>query len=214
MRDHALEREIAEALAADPRVDDETIAVACFDGGHVMLRGCASSPVEATHALRTASSVPGVRDAQDLLRPGGRGVSHRQDARTEAAVLRALIADDVLPAEAIHVSASDGAVTLSGSVEFPSQRDEAEEVAMRVPGVSQLRNHLSVWIAVSPNEVLEQVSDAIGAHAADHLTVTARDNVVTLSGTVRSAAERDAALAAAAGLRMVVDVEDEIRVVA
>jgi osmotically-inducible protein OsmY len=214
MRDHALEQAVAEALAADPRIDDETIAVECFVGGHVVLRGSAASPVEATHAVRTADGVAGVRDVDDLLRPRRHGVGHRQDARTEAAVLNALNADDVLPAETMHVSASDGIVTLSGSVELPFQRDEAEEVAMRVPGVSQVRNQLSVWIAVSPNEVLERVTGAIGADAADHLTVTARENVVTLSGTVRSAADRDAALAAAAGAPMVVDVADEIRVVA
>ena len=42
--------------------------------------------------------------------------------------IRALIADDALPAETMHVSASDGNVTLSGTVEFPSQRDEAEDI--------------------------------------------------------------------------------------
>jgi osmotically-inducible protein OsmY len=60
--------------------------------------------------------------------------------------------------------------------------------------------------------VLERVTAAIGPDGADRLTVTARDNVVTLAGTVRSVADRDAALAAAAGGRMVVDVEDELRV--
>jgi osmotically-inducible protein OsmY len=214
MRDHSLQRRIADALAGDPRVDDETIAVQCSDGGDVVLRGSAVSPGEATQALRTATGVTGVRDVEERLRPRRQGVGHRQDARTEAAVLEALIADDALPAETMDVSASDGNVTLSGRVDFPSQRNEAEAVAMRVPGVSQVRNRLSVWIAVSSNEVLELVSDAIGAHAADHLTVTARDNVVTLRGTVRSAADRDAALAAAAGAPMVAGVEDEIRVVA
>jgi hypothetical protein len=66
-------------------------------------------------------------------------------------VLRAFISDDALPAETIHVTASDGTVTLSGGVDFLYQRDEAEEVARQVAGVSQVRNHLSVWIAVSPN---------------------------------------------------------------
>ena len=214
MRDHALGQAVADALAADPRVDDDTIAVECFDGGHVVLRGSAAKPAEATHALRIAYGVAGVRDVEDYLRPRLPGVGRRHDARTEAAVIRALIADGALPAEAIHVSASDGAVTLRGSVEFPSQRDAAEDVAMRVPGVSQLRNQLSVWIAVSPNEVLERVTDAIGADGAGRLTVTARDNVVTLSGTVGSAADRHAALAAAAGAPMVAGVEDEIRIVA
>ena len=111
MRDHALEKTIAHALAVDPRVDDDTIAVECFAGGHVVLRG-------------------------------------------SAAVFRAFISDDARPAETIHVTASD------------------------------------------------------------QLTVTARDNVVTLTGTVRSTGDRDAAIAAAAGAPMVAGVEDEIRVLA
>jgi osmotically-inducible protein OsmY len=214
MRDHALAQTVADALAADPRVDDDTIAVECLDGGHVVLRGSAGNPAEATRALRTAYGVAAVRDVEDYLRPRPPGVRRRHDARTEAAVVRALIADGALPAETIHVSASDGAVTLNGSVEFHSQREAAEDVAMRVPGVSQLRNRLNVWIAVSPNEVLERVAEAIGPGGADRLTVTTRDNVVTLRGTVGSAADRDAALAAAAGAPMVAGVEDEIRVVA
>jgi osmotically-inducible protein OsmY len=214
VRDHALEKTITQALAIDPRVDDDTIAVECFAGGQVVLRGSAESPAKATRAVRTAGGAAGVRDVEDQLRPLRRGVGHRQDARTEAAVLRAIISDGALPAETIHVTASDGTVTLSGSVDLPYQRDEAEEVANHVPGVSQIRNHLSVWIAVSQNEVLDRVADAIGADSADQLTVTARDNVVTLSGTVRSTGDRDAAIAATAGAPLVAGVEDEIRVVA
>ncbi len=58
------------------------------------------------------------------------------------------------------------------------------------------------------------MTEAIGEEGAHHLTVTARDNVVTLSGTVRAAADCDAAIAAAAGAPMVAGVKDEIRVVA
>jgi osmotically-inducible protein OsmY len=214
MYDHTLERKVLDALAADPRIDDETIAVECFGHDHVVLRGSASSPVAATRAVRAAYEVTGVLDVEDRLRLHRRGVRYRQDARTEAAVLRALIAGHTLPTDAMDVRAADGTVTLKGSVDFPRQRNEAEEIAIGVPGVSQLRNQLSVWIAVSPNEVLEQVSGAIGVDAAERLTVTARDNVVTLSGTARSAADRDAALAAAAGAPSVAGVEDEISVVA
>jgi osmotically-inducible protein OsmY len=212
MRDHALEKTVAQALAEDPRVDDDTIAVECFAGGHVVLRGSTESPAKATHALRTAGGVAGARDVEDQLRPRRRGVGRGQDARTEAAVLRAFISDDALPAETIHVTAADGTVTLDGGVDFPYQRDEAEALARQVAGVSQVRNHLSVWIAVSPNEVLDRVADAIGVESADQLTVTARDNVVTLTGTVRSTGDREAAIAAAAGSPLVAGVEDEIRV--
>jgi osmotically-inducible protein OsmY len=214
MRDHALEQTTAAALAADPGVDDDTIAVEGFDGGHVVMRGSVASPAKRTHALRTAFAVAGVRDVDDQLRPQALGVGHRQDSRTEAAVLKAFIADQHFPAETMHVRAADGTVTLHGRVDLADQRDRAEEVARRVPGVSQLRNNLSVWMAASPNEVLQRVADAIGDDGADQLTVTVRDNVATLSGTVRSAADRHAAIDAAAGAHLVVDVEDEVRVVA
>jgi osmotically-inducible protein OsmY len=211
--DHALQSRVAQALAANPRVDDDEIAVECFDGGHVVLRGHAESPVKSTHAVRTTGEVSGVRTVEDQLSPRRRDVRHRADARTEAAVLNAFIADDALPAETMRVQVSDGTVTLSGLVHFPFQLEEAEKVAMRVPGVSRVRNDLDVWIAVSVNEVTERVTDAIGEDAADRLRVTARDNVVTLSGTVQSTAERDAAIAAAAAAAAVGDVEDRIRVV-
>jgi osmotically-inducible protein OsmY len=86
MRDHALEKTVAQALAADARVDDDTIAVECFAGGHVVLRGSAESPAKATRALRTAGSVAGARDVEDQLRPRRPGVGRGQDARIEAAV--------------------------------------------------------------------------------------------------------------------------------
>lgn len=212
MFDQALQRRIVAALDANPRVDDDEIAVECFDGGHVVLRGRAENPDKGTQAVRTADAVPGVRTVDDQLSPRRRGASHRAGARTEAAVLNAFIADDALPAETMHVHASDGIVTLSGRVDFPYQREEAEAVAMAIPGVSEIRNHLSVWIRVSVNEVTERVTEAIGKAGADQLTVSTHHNVVTLSGTVRSRADRDAAIAAAAGAKEVVDVEDKIRV--
>jgi osmotically-inducible protein OsmY len=211
MFDQAQQKRIVAALDANPRVDADEIAVECVEGGHVVLRGRAESPDKSTQAVRTASGVAGVRTVDDQLSPRRRGAGHRADARTEAAVLNAFIADGALPAETMHVLASDGTVTLNGRVDFPYQREEAEEAAMAVPGVSEIRNHLSVWVRVSVNDVTERVTKAIG-DGADQLTVTTHHNVVTLSGTVRSAADRDAAVAAAASADWVVDVEDEMRI--
>ena len=118
MSNHALERRIADALAADPRVDDDAIAVACSESGYAVLRGASANPAMDGRAMRTASAVSGVDGVHNQLRPRRPGVGPRQDARTEAAVLRAFIADDALPAETMHVSASDGTVTLRGRVDL------------------------------------------------------------------------------------------------
>jgi osmotically-inducible protein OsmY len=84
------------------------------------------------------------------------------------------------------------------------------------PVYPRVRNRLTVWIAVSAEDVAECVRDVIGVAAivgADGITVTVRDNVVTLSGSVRSDEDRDAAVAPAARTPGVVGVRDEVRVV-
>jgi hypothetical protein len=88
------------------------LVIATAERVHAMseaLARSAESPAKATRALRTADGVAGVRDVEDQLRPLRPGVSHRQGARTEVAVLRAFISDDALPAETIHVAASPAA---------------------------------------------------------------------------------------------------------
>lgn len=61
----------------------------------------------------------------------------------------------------------------------------------------------------------ERITDAVGLDAivgADSLTVTVRGDAVALSGTVRSRADHDTALTAAAAAPGVTDVHDEMRV--
>jgi osmotically-inducible protein OsmY len=108
-------------------------------------------------------------------------------------------------------------VTLRGLVELAHQRDGAERVALAVPGVWRVKNRLKVSSPVSAEAVAELVTDAIGADAivgAAQITVKVDEDVVTLTGTVRTPEEREAALAAAAGAPGVSDVRDEVHVVA
>jgi osmotically-inducible protein OsmY len=201
LSDLALRSRIIQALAHAPRVDVAEIAVECDDDGDVVLRGSVVNMLQRAEAVRTTRHVPGVRAVDDELRTRPVGAAHRADAETEAAVLDALILDDAVPAYGIDVDVDRGRVTLCGAVDVGTQRDAAERIALRVSGVSEVRNRLNVWPAVSAEDVAERVTDAIGVDAivgADEITVTVRDDVVTLSGSVRSGEDRDAAVAAAA----------------
>jgi osmotically-inducible protein OsmY len=143
------------------------------------------------------------------------GVDGRADADTEAAVLDALIADDEVHARDIDVDVDDGAVTLRGLVEVASQRERAQRIAMAVPGVASVENHLRVWLTVSADDVADRVTAAIGRDAVlgrDSITVRVTGNDVALSGSVTSSAHRDAALAAAETAPGVARVHDEIAV--
>jgi osmotically-inducible protein OsmY len=212
LSDLALRGRIIEALADAPHVDVAEIAVECHDDGDVVLRGSVVNLLQRAEAVRTARGVPGVRAVDDQMRTRPVGAEHRTAAETEAAVLDALILDDAVPAYGIDVDVDGGKVTLWGAGDIASQHDAAERIALRVPGISEVSNRLKLWIAVSAEDVAERIADAIVG--PDGITVTVRDNVVTLTGSVRSGDDRDAVVAAAARTPGVVGVRDEVRVVA
>ena len=209
-----LEQNIMDALAGNPRVHPDEISVQAVDGD-VVLKGTVGSVVQREEAVRTTRHVAGVKSVTDRLHLGLLDASGRADADTEAAVLDALTADTAARASSIDVAVREGAVTLSGLVDLASQRDRAERDALAVPGVASVHNRLRVVLPVSANDVAERITDAIGLDAivgADSVTVTVRDDAVTLSGTVRSRADHDTALTAAAAAPGVTDVRDELRV--
>ena len=145
MSDLALRGRIIAALADAQNVDVAEIAVQCRDDGDVVLRGSVVNLLQRAEAVRTARGVPGVRAVDDQLRTRPEGAEHRTGAEMEAAILDALIRDDAVPAYGIDVDVDGGTVTLWGAVEIASQRDAAERIALRVPGVSEVRNRLNVW---------------------------------------------------------------------
>jgi osmotically-inducible protein OsmY len=216
MSDTALHRSVMEALAGNPHIHADEIAVQALDDyGDIILRGTVGSIVQQAEAMRTASGVSGVRHVEDALEVRVMGIDGRADADTEAAVLDAMAADDRVHARDIEVDVKDGAVTLRGLVEVAEQRDRAERIALAVPGVASVENRLRVWLTVSADDVAERVTDAIGRDAIvgrDSVTVRVTGNDVVLSGSVRSAGHRDAAVAAAESAPGVARVHDEITV--
>jgi osmotically-inducible protein OsmY len=215
MTDLTLKEAIMQALADNPLVHPDEIAVEADPYGDVILRGTVGTLLQRAEAARTARSVPGVRDVDDQLRTRLMGIEGRADADTEAVVLDALIADHELHASDVDVEVRDGAVTLRGVVELAMQRDRAERIVMAVPGVTHVHNRLRVWLTVSADEIAERVTDALGAGAivgAERISVDVVDNDVTLSGTVGSIAHHDAALSAASGAPGVARVHDLLTV--
>lgn len=213
MSDQSLVAAVMQALADNPVVHPDEIAVMANDQGDVHLRGTVGGLLQRTEAVRAARSVPGVRTVDDELRVRPLGVDGRVDADTRAAVFAALTADDRVGGWDIDVEARDGAITLLGSVELPSQRDRAERVALAVGGVKSVDNHLRILLPISADDVAERVTNALGADALvglDDITVSVADEDVTLSGVVVSAEHRRAALAAAADVPGVARVHDAL----
>ena len=115
-----LQQAVMEALAENPIVHADEIAVHVLDsGGDIVLRGTVGSSIQRAEAVRVGADVPGVRHVEDGLGVRVMGIDGRTDADTEAAVLDALIADEEVHAGDVEVDVDEGAVTLRGLVELP-----------------------------------------------------------------------------------------------
>jgi osmotically-inducible protein OsmY len=130
-------------------------------------------------------------------------------------VLQALMLDALVPTT-IDVTVKDGIVTLTGTAQWRYQCDEAEFVAANVRGVIDVENDVDV---ISPlpdaGDVHRSITKALERNAtldADHIAVSSAAGRITLTGSVHSWSERDAAVSAAWSAPGVLTVDDRLRV--
>jgi len=145
----SLHSAVMTALGENPYVHPAEISIEVDDDGNVILDGTVGTLLQRTEAARTTRAVPGVRHVEDRLRVHAVGLDgHGEtDADTEAVVRDALVDDEELDAFDIDVRVSDGSVTLRGMVDLDGQRERAQRIALRVPGVTEVRNELDVRLA-------------------------------------------------------------------
>ena len=85
-----------------------------------------------------------------------------------------------------------------------------------LPGVRKVWNDIELSYDIDPVEVDLHVQEALDRSAlvpdGSDVTVGTKDNVITLTGHVRTWAERDAVVGAALMARGVIDVRDNLQV--
>jgi osmotically-inducible protein OsmY len=143
--DPQLEEDVRAALAGDPRLADDAIAVS-GGAGNVTLRGTVSSVKHRHAAVEAARSVPGVEDVSDLLKvrllPGD-----PRDDRLRGGALQSLISDLRVPDDNVDVDVAAGWVTLKGRVRHQSESDAAFEDVAGLEDVGGITNEIKVVTA-------------------------------------------------------------------
>jgi len=214
MTNEELERSVSEELSWDPKIGGEAIAVSAQDG-IVTLRGTVGSFRQKREAKNAAERVWGVVSVNNHLDVEIMTEERREDADLRGDVLHALMLDSIVPAD-IDATVKDGFVTLTGSVDWQHQRDEATFVAGNVPGVTGVDDQISLNRPTpSAGEVQHAIRKAFKRNAkldAESLAVATSSGTVTLTGTVHSWSERDAAVAAAWAAPGVTTVNDRLTV--
>jgi osmotically-inducible protein OsmY len=137
--------------------------------------------------------------------------SVRDDAMLTTAANNALAADATVP-EDVEATVTDGNPTLTGTVQYLSQRAAVEKVVGGLIGVRHVRNEIDVISGVDAADVKRLVRKALDRSALvpddSDVLVDASGSTVILTGHTRTRAERDAVVGAtwmARGVAIVVD---------
>ncbi|MGH9462577.1 MAG: BON domain-containing protein [Vicinamibacteria bacterium] len=160
------------------------------------------------------------------------------DAATLASVKTAFALHRVLAERPISVSTRQGVATLTGEVGSKAEMTEAEGIAASVPGVEQIENLLAVNPGLIAQDGTSNEPDqgeeerSLGQRLDDvslaakvrtglllhkdlkslNISLTARDGVVTLEGTVETREQAEAAQRRAEAVVGVDRVENRIKI--
>jgi osmotically-inducible protein OsmY len=206
--------DVVERLQNDSRYNDVRVGVA-VDHDVVTLTGEVRSLAVKRHVEHLVQKVPGVvAVASEVIavRPEARLRNDFDLARSAARVLRA---EPHLPYENLEVTVSRGVVTLEGAVDWPYQRAQIVRAIAELPGVERVEDRIHLTERVSRHDVRKGIEGTLqrqAARIARGIRIELDDNRVTVTGSVRTAKEKDDVERAAWQVKGVLDVRNRLEV--
>jgi osmotically-inducible protein OsmY len=211
--DAVIQMDVLSELDWDPEVDATEVGVE-VDDGVVTLTGWVDSYAKKVAAERAAQRVEGVRAVANDL--SVKRHATRTDTNIGKAVADALESNSLVPVDRLKITVKNGKVTLQGEVDWDYQRQAAVNITRHIQGVRDVFNLITLkQPAVSPDEIKDAIGRALVRSAeldASRIDVSVEGGHVVLRGTVRSAAEKTAAEAAAWRAKGITRVTNEIEV--
>jgi osmotically-inducible protein OsmY len=209
-----IQQDVLDELKWDPRVDATDIGVH-VDWGIVTLTGAVGSYAKKLAAKNAAHRVAGVLDVVNNLLVDMPDSLKRKDQDIARAIRQALEWDVLVPEDRVHSTVSQGWVTIEGEVDTRSQREDAEAAIERLAGVRGVTNQIVVKSRVRPSaerircSIVEALDRQVHREA-NRIDIDVNDGVVTMTGTVRSWAEKNAVLSVAQFAEGVERLKDEL----
>lgn len=137
--DADIARDAVAALHMQLPASSESIQTV-VDNGHVRLEGRVQWHYQRQRAEAAVRHLRGVKGVSNQIGLVSVGAAREVRGAIQAAFHRSA----QIEANRVNIEAVDGEVTLSGSVKTWAEREEAERAAWMAPGVSGVRNHISL----------------------------------------------------------------------
>jgi osmotically-inducible protein OsmY len=199
-------------LSYDPLIDDSDISVKNINGD-VALNGTVPSYPQYLEAAAAARRVAGVTKLQNHLEVVLPPADYRDDAQLTTTANDALTLNVAVPGT-VEATASNGNLTLTGTVSYGAERTAAEQAVTYLTGVRNIQDDIDISTDADPIDVTASVQDALDRYALipddSDVTVDTDGNTVTLTGQVSTWAEHDAVVYAAWMPTGVYDVQDDL----
>ena len=211
-----LRRDVLDELDWDPEVDATKIGVTAADGV-VTLTGIVRSFTDRWMAEKIAKRVAGVEGVANELHVALVDEDRRDDTDIAISAINALEWNSRVPKDRVKITVREGWLQVEGEVEWEFQRRAAEDAVRWLRGVRGVTNAIVVNPHVSADDVKQKIETAIRRNAeidANAIHVETLDTTVTLTGKVRSFAEREDAVHAAWSAPGVTRVIDHIAIAA
>ncbi|GBD96390.1 osmotically-inducible protein Y precursor [bacterium BMS3Bbin05] len=204
---------VKDALRQDARVDASEITVKTRKG-IVTLSGSVNNLAAGNYADTEAKKIKGVLGVINEIKVMP---VWRSDTDISNAVQRRILDSAVIESQGITVNSVNGKVTLSGSVATYSEKEEAGLLAGEVRGVKEVENNIKIkWRAKRSDQ--EMKNDVVAALQRDvylsglPIIVSVKNGVVTLTGSVGNAYEKERAGSDAYLVSYVRNVENRLKV--
>jgi osmotically-inducible protein OsmY len=209
-------KDIREAVEAELKFDllvDDADIQAVNVNGDVALNGTVPNYPQYLEAAAATQRVTGVKNVYNHLEVALPDSELRDDAMLTTAANNALTLNVTVP-DGVEATASDGNVTLTGTVSFGNERVAAERAVAGLTGVRNVRHDIEISYDADQVDVDLHVQRALARSALvpddSDVKAATKSGTIILTGHVRTWAEHDAVVGAAWMARGVIDVRDDL----
>ena len=210
--DSQVQQDVIAELEWEPSVSSSQIGVEVKDGV-VTLAGHVGSYAEKWEAERAAQRVSGVKALAVEMDVKIPGISKRSDADIANSVENMLLWMTYWPKESVKVMVEDGWVTLSGEVSWNYQKQAAADGVRHLMGVTGVSNQLTIEHSNVFDTIKTDIEAVFKRRPKSDVIVAVKGGDVTLTGSVHTWPEHDAASNAAWGTPGVHSVKNNIAVI-